>query len=258
MVWITWHWLGGDWLGADSHAYWNAWQADWHRNMYDIEPNRIDAYNYSPAFAQVIWPLAHLSWPAFGVLWSVGSALAFAYLLWPMGRRWSIPLFLCVLPEVLVGNIYAYLAVAAVWGLAPGRPGRGGWWSVIVLTKVTPALGPVWFAARREWRRLAWSIAVTLAVIAISWTITPDLWHQWLDFLGDNEASSERVGASELPPLVFRLPLALIVVTWGALTDRRWSVPVAMVLATPVASVTSLAMLAAIPRLKLQDAEDLA
>src|SRR5262245_56278888 len=40
--------------GFDSHAYWLAWQ---HSDMYGLKPNQQDAYLYSPAFAQLIWPL---------------------------------------------------------------------------------------------------------------------------------------------------------------------------------------------------------
>lgn len=235
-------------LGVDSHAYWSAWQGDWRSEMYDVAPGRIDAFNYSPAFALAIWPLAHLPWPVFGVLWSVAAAITLIYLLRPLGWRWVAPLLLCASPEILSGNIFWLLALAAAWGLGV-RPRAGGWWAIAALTKVTPALGPVWFAVRRDWRPLAVSVLATTVIFGVSWMITPGLWGEWFDFLGVHEASTTQVGSGILPPLVWRLPLAVLLTAWGGLSDRPWLVPVAMVLATPVAGPAAFVMLAAIPRL---------
>ncbi len=56
-------------LGYDSHAYWSAVQDM--DTLYDAPALSRDAYLYSPLFAQAIWPLGRLPWPAFGVLWSL-------------------------------------------------------------------------------------------------------------------------------------------------------------------------------------------
>jgi hypothetical protein len=50
-----------------------------------------------------------------------------------------------------------------------------------------------------------------------------------------------------------RLPLAVAVVAWGALTDRRWTVPVAAFLALPVIWPSGFALLAAVPPLAIGD-----
>ena len=47
-----------------------------------------------------------------------------------------------------------------------------------------------------------------------------------------------------------RLPIALAVAVFAARTDRRWLLPVAMLLACPVVGWGSFALLAAIPRLR--------
>ena len=44
-------------------------------------------------------------------------------------------------------------------------------------------------------------------------------------------------------PLAVRLLLAVPLVVWGALTDRRWTVPVAAMLALPILWVNGLSML---------------
>ena len=194
--------------GQDSHAYWAAWQGDPATDMYDVAPGYLDAFNYSPAFAQAIRPLTLLPWPVFGVLWSLLAVAAFTWLLRPLGWRWVFPLLLCCSLEIISGNVFWLLALAAALGLGQ-HPRCGAAWSVVALTKVTPALGPVWFAVRREWRHLAVSAAVTAAVVGVSWALSPDLWAAWLDFLLDHEASDEAVGSPVLPPLLLRAPVAL-------------------------------------------------
>lgn len=247
IAWISWGVAAEVRFGVDSHAYWAVWQADWRRDMYDIAPGRVDAYNYSPAFAFAIWPFSHLSWPVFGVLWSMAATVALIWLLRPLGSRWVFPLLLCAAPEILSGNIFWLLALSTVWGLHPA-PKAAGWWAVAALTKVTVALGPIWFVVRREWRHAAWSVVTTAVVVGATLLVTPDLWRQWWAFLLDNEASSTSIGSSILPPLVWRLPIALLLTVWAALTDQKRILPVALVLATPVAGPAAFVMLAAIPR----------
>ena len=46
-----------------------------------------------------------------------------------------------------------------------------------------------------------------------------------------------------------RLPAAALLVTWGALTNRRWTVPAAATLALPVPWFSGLAILACLPAL---------
>jgi hypothetical protein len=96
-------WLQG--LGADSHAYWLAW----HGPMYTTGPMTQDAFLYSPAFAQALWPAAQLPWQVFSALFSVGLGIALAWLLAPLGWRWAIPLWLEGLPEITSGNVFILL-----------------------------------------------------------------------------------------------------------------------------------------------------
>ena len=253
IVWFSWQVARDTGLGVDSHAYWAAWQGHWRTDMYDLAPGTTDAFNYSPAFALAVWPVAQLPWPVFGVAWSLAALVACCYLVRPLGWRWVPPLLLCASPELLSGNIFWLLALTTVWGLR-AAPRSGAWWALAALTKVTVALGPVWFAVRRQWRPLGWSVATTGALVAVTYLATPDLWRQWLDFLLDNQASTSTVGSSVLPPLAWRLPVAVAVTVWGALTGRVWAVPVAMVLATPVAGPAAFVMLAAVPRLRQEQA----
>jgi hypothetical protein len=242
MAWLTWQ---GVPPGLDSHAYWAAWSGD----MYGRPPNTMDAYLYSPAFAQALWPLAQLPWPVFGVVWAAATVAALIYLLAPLGWRWVAPLLLICSPEVVSGNVFWLLALVAVFGIR-----HPYLWAFPLLTKLTPGLGPLWFAVRREWRNVAISASATVLVVAVSYALSPNLWVQWVDFLVEHAASSSsRVGATAAPPLLVRLPIALSLLVLTALTDRLWGLPLAMVLVTPVAGIAALTILAAVPRLLLTD-----
>lgn len=228
-------------FGVDSHAYWAAWRGE----MYGAAPATRDAYLYSPAFAQALWPLAQLPWPAFAVLWGLMATVAIVWLAAGARKGWVIPLVLLGTFEVLTGNVNWVLALVAVLGLR-----YPGMWTIALLTKVTPALGPLWFLARGEWRNLGLSIVWATVIVAISVSISPDLWRQWLDFLSTHATSaSGTVGSAFLPPLWVRLPLVVALVTWGARTNRVWTLPVAMVLSSPVSGIGQFVILLAIPRL---------
>lgn len=228
-------------IGVDSHAYWAAWRGQ----MYDAAPATRDAFLYSPAFAQAIWPIAQLPWPVFGIVWGLAATAAIVWLALGASRAWVIPLILLGTFEVLTGNVNWILALVAVFGLR-----HPGLWTVALLTKVTPALGPVWFLARGEWRKLVVAVGWALLVSAGSFALAPDLWREWWDFLSTYAASTDdKVGASFLPPLAVRIPLVLAFVVWGARTNRVWTLPVGMALLSPVSGMGQMVVLLAIPRL---------
>jgi len=227
-------------FGTDSaHAYWNVWRV----GPYVLPPGSPDAFNYSPAFAQLIRPLTMLPWPVFLAVWSVLLAAALLWLLWALPPRWRW-LVLCyvVPPALLIGNIEPFVAVAAVVGLRHSAA-----WALPLLTKVTPGLGPVWFGARREWRSAAVALLATAAIVAVSFAIAPQLWTDWVDFLTSTPTPPTQ---QHYPPLWVRLPLALVMVVWGARRDRPWMLAAAMVLAMPLWSSGVLLVLAAVPRLQ--------
>ncbi len=230
-------------VGVDAHAYWLAWRGP----MYTTAPGTPDAYLYSPAFAQALWPLAQLPWPAFAAAFVIGTGLLLAWLVRPVGWRWAIPLWLCGLPEIVSGNIFIFMAACAVLGFR-----KPAFWVLPALTKVAPAVGPVWFLVRRQWRQLLVFVAVLGVIAGISYLASPELWQQWATFLVQHAAESAGpIGSAYMPPAIIRFPVGLALVIWGALGDRRWTVPVAMLLCTPVLWLGSLTLLAAIPRIRL-------
>ncbi len=235
--------VGAVGLGSDSHAYWLTSRED---VLYSRAPSTRDAYLYSPAFAQLIWPLAQLPWPAFCVIFTVAPAVAFAWLLRPLPTPVAVACWLMTLPEIVTGNIYWLLALAAAVGLR--HPAS---WTCMAMTKITPCLGPLWFLVRREWHSLAVSVLAILGVASISYVIQPAAWGEWISFLASSSpANTDVLGSPLFPPLVVRLPLGVALLVWGALGNRGWTLPVAMVLATPVIGPASFTMLCAIPRLR--------
>jgi len=241
--WVTLFVLLHGRLGLDCHAYWAAWRRG---GLYTAAPTELDAYLYSPAFAQVIRPFALLPWPAFGALWMGGETLLLGWLVWPLRWVWRVPLLALCLPETWLGNVHALFALVLVYGLR-----RPGWWALPLLTKVTPAIGFVWFAARREWRKLAEALAWTAGIVAVSIAIDPAAWVAWIRFLVDNAGGGPRSNAAWT---LIHYSAAVVLLLYAIKSDRpRLLVPV-MILAAPVATyLAPLAVLAALPRMRVPD-----
>jgi hypothetical protein len=131
--------------GQDARCYYQSTLADPYLHSAWNDPI---AYVYSPAFLQLVTPLTQLPWQAFMAVWTAllhrrrpvphGAAAARAGLLFPFTAM-----------EIAGGNVSLLLAVAIVIGFRwPAA------WALVLLTKITPGIGLLWFAVRREWRHL--------------------------------------------------------------------------------------------------------
>ena len=196
------------------------------------------AYVYSPAFLQLLAPLKVLAWEPFLGIWTVLLLLAVRFLSGP--RLFALALVVAV-PELIGGNIHLLVAVAIVIGFR--YPAA---WSLILLTKITPGIGLLWFAVRREWRSLGIALGATAAIVAVSLVVDPRAWLEWFGVIGASVGKTSGTWAAIPIPLWFRLPIAVAVVVWGARTDRRWAVPVAAMLALPALWYGGLAILLAV------------
>jgi hypothetical protein len=224
--------------GQEAFCYWIAnlrvpyAMSDWTQPI---------AYVYSPAFLQLIEPLARLPWLAFFGIWTALLLLAVRFLTGP--RLFAVGILLATI-ELIGGNISLLLAVAVVIGFR--------WpavWAFVLLTKVTPGIGLLWFAVRGEWRSLGIALGTTVLVVAGSAILMPGAWLEWFDLLVRLAGRDGTWAAIPIPFLV-RLPIAIAVVVWGARTDRRWTVPVAAMLALPALWYGSLSMLLALTALR--------
>jgi len=181
------------------------------------------AFRYAPPIALVMTPLHLIPWTLYAALVLL---VQLAAIRWMAGRRWPL-VVLCppVLLNLHAGNIDTLLGAAVVAGFRwPAA------WALLLLTKVTPGVGVLWFAFRREWRALAVALATTALIALASYVVAPHLWPLWIDAL---LTMTQLPQSSLVPPLVARLPVALLIVWVAARTDRRWLLPVACFLAVP-------------------------
>jgi hypothetical protein len=222
--------------GQDARCYYQATLADPYLHSSWNDPI---AYVYSPAFLQLVSPLTALPWQAFMAVWTGLLIGAVRFLTGPRLLAAGL-LFPFTAMEVAGGNVSLLLAVAIVVGFRwPAA------WSLVLLTKITPGTGLLWFAVRREWRSLFIAIGATALIAAVSAVFMPAAWRQWLDVIVAN-AGKGGTWAAVPVPLWVRLPLAVALVVWGARTDRRWTVPVASMLALPALWYGGLSMLLAV------------
>ena len=219
---------------VDAYAYWSTA----HGPMYGQVAGLMGAYLYSPAFAQLLTPITILPWPVFATIW---TGLNFAALWYVLGR-WSLPamLFLPIPFEIISGNVHLLYAAVIVAGFRASAP-----WALMLLTKVTPGVGLVWFAVRREWPALALAVGVTAGIAAVSFALDPSAWRAWFDILLSSSSTPVTLGWFLPVPLLVRLPIAFVVGVAAAAADRRWLLPVAVAVAMPVVWLNSLAVLAA-------------
>jgi hypothetical protein len=225
-LWAAYFWaqltMGGG-NPADASTYYRIHLDDLYGGWYVGGP---DAYQYSPVFAQLLAPLHAVP---FDVLVAVWRAAALAIVVWLAGP-FSLPILLLspVASEVNAANINIFLAGAIAAGFR-----YPGLWSTVLLTKVTPGIGLLWFLVRREWSKLGVALGVTIAVAAVSFLISPGQWIAWLGLVASN------TGAQVLTPpfwvpLAVRLPLAAIAIYYGARLNHRWMVPIGAMIAAPV------------------------
>jgi hypothetical protein len=220
-------------VGADAFAYWAIDPSQ----PYTVPNGELGAFLYSPPFVRLFQPAALLSWPAFLWLWLALLATTAIWLGW---RRTLLVLAIPpVALEVYFGNINLLIAAAIALGFRYPVT-----WAFVLLSKVTPGVGLLWFAVRREWRNLAIALGATAAIVTISYVVDAPLWLQWFGAL--QRDSGAPLGGALASPIWFRLPVAAAIVVWGARTDRRWTVPVAATLAMPVLWVAALSVLAAL------------
>ena len=139
VVWVVITFTGG--TPVDARSYYTADLAGpyWKTSF---------AFLYSPAAAQVTAPFQALP---FGEFVAIVRALELVATVALAGPFFPIVVFWSPLAsEINAANINMLIVAVAVWGLRwPSL------WALVLLTKVTPGVGLVWFAARREWRHLA-------------------------------------------------------------------------------------------------------
>ena len=182
--------------------------------------NPDGCFLYSPPVALVMDAIRSVM--PFDVFYTLLRVAEMAVLIAVTGPAVWLVLFIpAVAIELNAVNVNLLIVGAVLIGF------RYPWaWAFIILTKVTPGVGLLWFAVRREWRHLAIALAATLGFAAASVLLAPELWRQYLAGLGVTGDSSAFV-------IGWRLPLAALLVVWGARGNHRWVLMVAVFLALP-------------------------
>lgn len=230
-----------------------------HAPLYDLSatPGATPcAYFYPPLLAQLLVAVYGLVADPAIAAWTV-SALMGAALLYLGGPRrpaerlvvaLALIAFLPVAAELKFRNVHLFMAVALVAGL------RGHPWALALAAcvKFSPAVAIAHLAGRGDWRSARRAVAAGLVLAAFGFALAPGLWADWLGAMSPAAAGSVGTGALPLPyPL--RLALAAAVAFAGARRlPPRWSEPLTVacvIAASPLLYPSSLALLAALPRL---------
>lgn len=218
---------------------WAYWSTGIDLEYSTARPGNSGAYIYSPAFAHLISPLTALPLPVFTAAWTAIVAAAFFWLTgW---RAFFIGVLAPVTMSLAIGQLDVLMAVAIVLGFRwPAA------WFFPIVTKVTPGIGLLWYAARGEWRSLGLALGATAAVVGLSMLVDPRAWVGWFEMLARMQFPTPAAGVY-LPVSVWvRLPLVAALVVWGARTNRRWTLPVAICGSLPTVWLNSPTILVAI------------
>jgi hypothetical protein len=185
-----------------------------------------DAFQYAPVVAQAIHVWRILPFEAFVAVWRAAELVCLAWLAGPL----TLPLLFWgpVASEVNAGNVNLFLAAAIAAGFR--HPGS---WAFVLLTKVTPGVGLLWFVVRRELAAVRIAAVVTACIVVVSFVIMPGQWIAWLGLLGGHAGQA----APSFPfwiPLFVRLPIGILVILLGARLGWRASVAVGATIAAPM------------------------
>jgi len=189
-------------FGYDAYSYWSIHLSDLYgRSM--ANNFTLGAFRYTPPIALLFAPLTLLPWWLFLWLW---TALSVALIAW-LGGRWALVIF--ALPPVALelyhGNVHLLIAAAIVLGFRfPST------WAFVILTKITPGVGVLWFAARREWRSFAIALGATAVVCLITFVFEPGYWVDFVRSILCNVSGPQYFSIP--PPAPIRIPLAIALV----------------------------------------------
>ncbi len=207
----------------DAHAYWAVDPS----TAYLLPEGNPDAMLYAPPVMFVFSLFHAVPWPVFATVWSVLVALAITVMAGPF----TLPAMLTnpIASEVTLGNIHAFTGLLATAGLR-----KPALWALILLTKVTPGVGLLWFVFRREWRSLGIALAATAVLAVPTLIVAPELWVRWVQALMAAGHAGEYASGILAVPLWVRLSIAVVILWVGARRDWAWVVPIAVTLGLPV------------------------
>ena len=241
---------------SDEHAYWLAAQRLINGEpLYDPSATIVTpyAYWYPPVLAQALVPVAAvLPSMAFTALWTVLllACIWFIAARPPLGPLGALALiaFLPVAVELWFRNIHLVLAVLVVLGLRRWPAA----FAVGASIKLAPGLGIAYLAARGRWRDAGLATIVGIAILAVSFVLSPDAWRQFLEIVtarGPGEAN----GFLPIPYFLRAIAGLVLAVIAGRMRPSLGEplLVVAITVALPTLWFTALSLLAAVAYLLL-------
>jgi hypothetical protein len=164
------YWAITQWTLSDAAAYWNAAirlreGGELYPALSDVDASEV--YRYAPWFAWLAVPFTYLPIQVAGALWSLVLLAASAWALVPLLqiRAWLLVAFFApiLIGISAVGNVQALMVAALLWGVE--RRSGPLWIALAASLKVTPILLVAVYAGRRQFGR----VAVTLALAVLLW-----------------------------------------------------------------------------------------
>lgn len=243
----TWQLLNVVWLEAlqrnyhgDAYGYWLADLG----NLYNIAWGQQSASPYSPAFHLAIEPIAALPWIGFYAIWLLLILGSASWLVSPLGALLLISFQSPLRQDLLSGNIHTLVALSVV--LSFRYPVT---WAFPLLTKLTPGIGLIWYAVRRDWRAVRIALIATAIGLLIGLVLLPEDSLRWPGYLAGSMGATAPEGAFISVPLLIRLPIAAGIIALGARMNWPWLLPFGIYLSTPSIWFGALCLLLAVPRL---------
>jgi hypothetical protein len=231
--------------GFDFFAYWYVDPADPYAIRNGLGET-FGVFHYPPPLAWLAGPLKLVSWPLAYWLW---FGILLAVLVW-LARDWALAwlAFPPVAAELYHGNIHLLIAAALVLSLRQPIA-----YVFLALSKVSPGVMVLWWAARGEWRNFTLAVGSAAAVVVIAFVLAPDAWSAWLTQVSNVPTQAQNLIAI---PLAIRLPVAAVLVIAAARLDRPWILAPAVALALPLLWAHGFAVLVAItPLIRMRAAE---
>jgi hypothetical protein len=223
---------------ADVHAYYEAGaRLNAGQSLYvqTADPNGNHYYFYPPLLAIVFRPLALLPYEAAAAIWEAIVLGATVLTVLRIGFRGPVLLVACwlalpILWALSIGQAQALVTLLLAYGTPFGV-------ALAANLKVFPALVAIYWAGRREWRRLGWFAGWMAAVIGLQLLLEPSDTVGYLTFLRtDLVANVQNLSLYAISPLLWAVSVAVMALIALRLADTRWGWPAAIVLsvfATP-------------------------
>ena len=200
-----------DWHLRDAGAYWDA---AWRLRNDDLlfpplaDPEASEVYRYSSWFAWAWVPLTYLPRGVADIAWSTVLLAASAAALVPLARQraWlAVAFFAPILVGIsAIGNVHPLIVAALVLGVE--RRSGPMWIGMAASLKAFPLLFAATYLGRRQWGRVAATLAITAALVA------PTLLH---------DLSHYPAGAGSAGMLVAWPPVYVVAVAAGILVSVR-------------------------------------